>query len=200
MNVMWWFTMFFFYYYFLYKSVSINNVFLHQGFMRSNDYLWVAILEASRVWGYQDGAPCLGYICRTIQNNVIIFRCIYEQSLFYHKRHSTLLYNNRINVSLRVNTNTAILPTRTQASSFTRMHCHTHAVSHARRHATSTFFLTIYSVIGQNKNGKSKYKRLKSSIQRLFTKCKPHEMLYSLLPFPKYFRKYFSLCVQGFAF
>lgn len=80
------------------------------------------------------------------------------------------------------------------------MQFHTHALPHARRHATSTFFLIIYSVIGQNKNGKSKYKRLKSSIQRLFTTCKPHEMLYSLLPFPKYFRKYFSLCVQGFAF
>ena len=131
----------FYYYYFLYKSVSINNVFLHQGFMRSNDYLWVAILEASRVWGYQDGAPCLGYICRTIQNNVIIFRCIYDQSLFYHKRHSTLLYNNRIEVSLRVNTNTAILPTRTQASSFTRTHCHKHAVSHART-STRTHFHT----------------------------------------------------------
>lgn len=41
----------------------------------------VAILEASRVWEYQDEVPCLGYICKTKQNNVIIFR-VYGQSLF----------------------------------------------------------------------------------------------------------------------
>ena len=34
----------------------------------------MAILEASRVWGYQDEAPCRGYICRMIQNNVIFFK------------------------------------------------------------------------------------------------------------------------------
>lgn len=214
------------------------------------------------MWGYQDGAPCLGYICRMIKNNTIIFR-VYKS--FYHKLHSTLPLSNITQVSLRVNINTTSLPTPTQASSFTRTHYHTHtvlkahtskrtqfhmhalfhartftriqfynyalphpcnftlthvpadalsraysfismhskrmqfhthtfprthfhthtvlkvrtsismqfhkhalhtrALSHTRRHATSSFFLTFYSVIGRNKSRKSKYKRRNSSIQ-----------------------------------
>lgn len=67
------------------------------------------------MWGYQDEAPCLGYICRMIQNNVIIFR-VYEKSLFItNKIHPSLTVTTQ--VSVPVNTNCKYLTSRARALS-----------------------------------------------------------------------------------
>lgn len=183
------------------------------------------------MWGYQDGVPCLGYICRMIQNNIIIFR-VFNQSLFItngirpsfivtvpraHRFTSTHFHNHPISHA-RTFTRTHIL-TRIQfykcalphacnftSTHFTHKQFHEHTISHAcnhthaSRHATSTCFLTFYSVIGWNKREKKQIQTSQFLYTQTIPACESHEMLYSLLPFSKYFRKYFSLCVQGFAF
>ena len=102
------------------------------------------------MWGYQDGVPCLGYICRMIQNNIIIFR-VYNQSLFITKgiRPSFIVTVPGAYRFTRTHFSTQALShahTFSHAHSFISVHFHTHAISQARtsraRGFTHTHFHT----------------------------------------------------------